>query len=122
MSCRCCGGNQILSWSGLALLVFGLVVLVLQAARDTWGAVPLVVAAVAISTSAVAERYLTVIPSQTHGMLLPYEPGSYFPTWVEFAVVAGLFAFGALVIGVFMKVFPIIPFRRRTEQEVLADA
>jgi Ni/Fe-hydrogenase subunit HybB-like protein len=109
-------------WSGLVLLVFGLVVLVVQAARDTWGAVPLVVAAVAISTSAVAERYLTVIPSQTHGMMLPYEPGSYFPTWVEFAVVAGLFAFGALVIGVFMKVFPIIPFKRRTEQEVLVDA
>jgi molybdopterin-containing oxidoreductase family membrane subunit len=109
-------------WSGLALLIFGLAVLLVQAARRTWGVVPLVVAAVAISTSAVAERYLTVIPSQTHGMLLPYEPGSYFPTWVEFAVVAGLFAFGALVVGVFMKVFPIIPFKRRTEQEVLVDA
>jgi molybdopterin-containing oxidoreductase family membrane subunit len=109
-------------WTGLALLVFGLVVLVVQAARGTWGVVPLVVAAVAISTSAVAERYLTVIPSQTHGMMLPYEPGSYFPTWVEFAVVAGLFAFGALLIGIFMKIFPIIPFKKRTEQEVLVDA
>ncbi len=109
-------------WSGIALLIFGLVVLVVQAARRTWGVVPLVIASVAISTSAVAERYLTVIPSQTHGMMLPYEPGSYFPTWVEFAVVAGLFAFGALAIGLFMKVFPIIPFKRRTEQEVLVDA
>jgi Ni/Fe-hydrogenase subunit HybB-like protein len=109
-------------WSGLALLIFGLAVLIVQAARRTWGVVPLVIAAVAISTSAVAERYLTVIPSQTHGMMLPYEPGSYFPTWVEFAVVAGLFAFGALAIGIFMKVFPIIPFQRRTEQEVLVDA
>jgi molybdopterin-containing oxidoreductase family membrane subunit len=109
-------------WLGLALLVFGLVVLVVQAARGTWGVAPLVVASVAISTSAVAERYLTVIPSQTHGMMLPYEPGYYFPTWVEFAVVAGLFAFGALFFGVFMKAFPIIPLKRRTEQEVLADA
>ena len=109
-------------WTGFALLILGLVVLVVQAARRTWGVVPLVIASVAISTSAVAERYLTVIPSQTHGMMLPYEPGSYFPTWVEFAVVAGLFAFGALVIGLFMKVFPIIPFKRRTEQEVLVDA
>lgn len=109
-------------WLGLALLVFGLVVLVVQAARGTWGVAPLVVAAVAISTSAVAERYLTVIPSQTHGMMLPYEPGYYFPTWVEFAVVAGLFAFGSLVFGIFMKVFPIIPLKRRTKQEVLADA
>ncbi|MCL1586822.1 MAG: polysulfide reductase NrfD [Actinomycetia bacterium] len=109
-------------WLGLVLLVFGLVVLVVQAARGTWGVTPLVIAAVAISTSAVAERYLTVIPSQTHGMMLPYEPGYYFPTWVEFAVVAGLFAFGALVIGIFMKVFPIIPLKRRPKQEVLADA
>jgi Ni/Fe-hydrogenase subunit HybB-like protein len=109
-------------WSSLALLIFGLVVLVVQAARGTWGVAALVVASVAISTSAVAERYLTVVPSQTHGMMLPYEPGSYFPTWVEFAVVAGLFAFGARVIGMFMKVFPIIPLKRRTEQEVLVDA
>ena len=109
-------------WLGLVLLIFGLVVLVVQAARGTWGVAPLVVAAVAISTSAVAERYLTVIPSQTHGMMLPYEPGYYFPTWVEFAVVAGLFAFGALVFGIFMKVFPIIPLKSRTKQEVLADA
>jgi Ni/Fe-hydrogenase subunit HybB-like protein len=71
----------------------------------------------------VAERYLTVIPSQTHGMMLPYEPGSYFPTWVEFAVVAGLFALGALLIGLFMKVFPIVPLNGKLpEQEVLVDA
>ena len=116
------GPSAWIFWSGLVLLVYGLVVLVVQAARDTWGVVPLVVAAVAISTSALVERYLTVIPSLTHGMMLPYEPGSYFPTWVEFAVVAGLFAFGALLVGIFMKLFPIIPFKRRTEQEVLADA
>ena len=71
-------------------------------------------------TAAVAERYLTVVPSQTHATLLPYEAGSYFPNWVEFAVVAGLFALGALLIGLFMKVFPIIPMR--DESEVTTDA
>lgn len=110
-------------WSVIILLLFGLVVLVIQAARRTWGGGALVVASVAISTAAVAERYLTVIPSQTHGNLLPYEPGSYFPTWVEFTVVAGLFAFGALLIGVFMKVFPIVPIDPvKVEQEVATDA
>ena len=74
-----------------------------------------------ISTAAMAERYLTVIPSQTHATLLPYETGSYFPNWVEFGVAAGLFAMGALLIGLFMKVFPIIPMRDEVE-EVLADA
>jgi Ni/Fe-hydrogenase subunit HybB-like protein len=56
-------------------------------------------------------------------MLLPYEPGSYFPTWVEFTVVAGLFALGALLIGLFMKVFPIVPIDPvKAEQEVAVDA
>ncbi len=110
-------------WSGFGLMIFGLILLISQAWRQTWSVGVLVVASVAISTSAVAERYLTVIPSQTHGMMLPYEPGSYFPTWVEFTVVAGLFAFGALLIGLFMKAFPIIPLNGvAEEEEVLADA
>lgn len=110
-------------WLGIFLLAFGLVLLVTQAALRRWSVGMLVIASVAISTSAVAERYLTIIPSQTHGMMLPYEPGSYFPTWVEFAVVAGLFALGALLIGLFMKVFPIVPLNgKRPEQEVLVDA
>lgn len=109
-------------WPGVLLLIFGLVVLVFQAARRTWSVAPLVVASIAISTSALAERYLTVIPSQTHGMMLPYDPGSYFPTWVEFAVVAGLFGLGALLIGTFMKMFPIIPLKRRTEDEEPVNA
>ena len=99
------------------------ILLISQAWRKTWSVGVLVVASVAISTAAVAERYLTVIPSQTHGMMLPYEPGSYFPTWVEFTVVAGLYAFGALLSGLFMKAFPIIPLNRDTEkEEVLAEA
>jgi Ni/Fe-hydrogenase subunit HybB-like protein len=115
-------------WLGLTLILGALALLVTQAAQRRWSLSLLVIASIAISTSAVAERYLTVIPSQTHGMLLPYEPGSYFPTWVEFTVVAGLFALGALLIGLFMKVFPIIPNQatpidgERPEQEVLIDA
>ena len=110
-------------WPGLLMMVGGLILLVAQAAQREWSLTLLVLASIAISTSAVAERYLTVIPSQTHGMLLPYDPGSYFPSWVEFTVVAGLFALGALLIGLFMKVFPIVPLNgKRPEQEVLVDA
>lgn len=103
-------------WLSTILLVVALLLLVLQAARRSWSVSLLVVASVAISTAAVADRYLTVIPSQTHGMMLPYEPGSYFPTWVEFSVVAGLFALGAILIGAFMKAFPIIPLNGETEE------
>lgn len=109
-------------WPSLVLIVSGLLLLVVQAARRDWSIGMLVFASVLISTAALAERYLTVIPSQTHGMMLPYEPGSYFPSWVEFTVVAGLFALGALLIGLFMKVFPIIPLNDITEEEVKADA
>jgi Ni/Fe-hydrogenase subunit HybB-like protein len=114
-------------WPTLALMVIGLAVLVLQAARRSWNVGPLVFASVVISTAALAERYLTVIPSQTHGMMLPYDPGSYFPSWVEFTVVAGMFALGSLLIGLFMKAFPIIPLNgadeeEKEEEEVTVDA
>jgi len=106
-------------WLSLTLMVTGLAILIVQAATRKWQIAPLVVASIFISTAALAERYLTVVPSQTHGMLLPYQPGSYFPNWVEFAVVAGLYALGALLIGLFMKVFPILPL---LDEEVTADA
>ena len=64
---------------------------------------------VLVNLGAIGKRYLIVVPSQTHGTLLPYEVGSYSPTWVEYAVIAGMFAFGALLIGLFIKVFPALP-------------
>jgi len=108
-------------WLSLSLMVVGLGLLIWQAATGRWRIGALVAASAAISTAALAERYLTVIPSQTHATLLPYETGSYFPNWVELGVVAGLYALGALLIGLFMKVFPIISMRDE-EEEVMADA
>lgn len=49
-----------------------------------------------------------VVLSQTHGTLLPYPTGTYSPTWVEYSFIAGLFALGALLIAVFIKLFPIL--------------
>lgn len=42
-------------------------------------------------------------------MLLPYEVGSYTPTWEEIAVVIGLFSLGALLLVGFLKTFPAVP-------------
>ena len=108
-------------WLSIGLMVFGLSLLIWQAATGKWRLGVLVIASAAISAAALAERYVTVIPSQTHATLLPYEVGSYFPNWVEFGVVAGLYALGALLIGLFMKAFPIISMRDE-EEEVMADA
>ncbi|KKL60944.1 hypothetical protein LCGC14_2200230, partial [marine sediment metagenome] len=40
--------------------------------------------------------------------LMPYEPSSYAPTWVEWSIMAAGFALFALLITLFIKIFPII--------------
>ena len=95
-------------WSSVGLLVTPLIGLTVQSIRRSWSVPWLVASGIAVNLGAVGKRYLIAVPSQTHGQLLPYVDGSYWPTWVEFAVVASLLAFGALVIGVFMKVLPIV--------------
>ncbi len=102
-------------WSAVVLLVLPLMSLVFQALRRNWNVQWLVAAGIAVNLGAIAKRYLITVPSQTHGQLLPYPEGSYSPSWVEFAVVASLLAFGALVIGVFMKVLPIVEIEAEEE-------
>lgn len=68
----------------------------------------IVLSGVLVNLAAIGKRYLIVIPSLTHGALLPYPPGAYTPNWVEYLVVVGLFALGGLMFLGFMKVFPII--------------
>ena len=65
------------------------------------------VSGVLVNIAAIGRRYLIVVPSQTHGQLLPYGIGSYNPTWIEYAVVFGLMAFSALIFVLFIKVFPV---------------
>ncbi|MFQ5942497.1 MAG: NrfD/PsrC family molybdoenzyme membrane anchor subunit [Anaerolineales bacterium] len=67
-----------------------------------------VIAGVLVNLAAIGKRYLIVVPSQTHGTLLPYSAGSYSPTWVEYSVILALFALGMLLFILFMKVFPIM--------------
>ncbi len=108
-----------LYWSSVALLALPLVAVAWMALRRNWSIGWLVAAGVLVNLAAIGKRYLIVVPSQTHGSLLPYEIGSYSPSWVEYGVVAGLFALGALLIGLFVKVFPALPL---TEEEVMSDA
>ncbi len=96
-------------WGAIVSLVAAAALLIWQALTRQWSIGLIVAAGVLVNIGAVAKRYLIVVPSQTHGQLLPYPVGSYSPNWVEWAVVLGLFALGAFMIGVFMKVFPIVP-------------
>jgi len=40
--------------------------------------------------------------------LMPYQPSNYAPTWVEWSIMTAGFALFALLITVFVKLFPII--------------
>ncbi len=66
-----------------------------------------------VNVAAIGKRYLIVVPSQTHGTLMPYPTGTYSPTWVEYSIILGLFALGALLFILFMKVFPIMEIREK---------
>jgi molybdopterin-containing oxidoreductase family membrane subunit len=95
-------------WGSIATLAIPLIMLASMAVRRSWSLPWLVAAGVLVNAGALGKRYLIVVPSQTHGQLLPYEVGSYSPTWVEYGVAIGLFSLGAFAVAVFMKLFPII--------------
>ena len=105
-------------WSSSASLVLPLIALAVMAVRRSWSLPLLIVAGVLVNAGALGKRYLIVVPSQTHGQLLPYEVGSYSPSWVEYGVAIGLFSLGAVAIAIFMKVFPIIELDEITVEEV----
>lgn len=106
-------------WGSVVALVFSAIVLIWQAVTRRWNIKWLVAVGVLVNLAAIGKRYLIVVPSQTHGMLLPYDVGTYSPSSIELGVVAGLFALGGLLIGLFFKAFPALPIE---EEEVVADA
>ena len=53
------------------------------------------------------ERYVIVVPTLTNPRL-PNEAVSYFPTWVEWSILAGCISFFILLYMVFTKFFPIV--------------
>jgi len=95
-------------WGSMVLFVLSLAGLVAQMLTKRWNLGVLVAIGLAVNLAAVGKRFLIVVPSQTHGMLLPYETGSYTPTWVEYGVIIGLLAMGAAAIALFMKLIPIV--------------
>jgi len=64
-------------------------------------------AAVLVLVGVLAERANIVIPPLLNRALLPYPQGFYMPTWVEFSIVFGLYALGALIFSVLAKLFPL---------------
>lgn len=86
-----------------SLFLPGLLV-VLPPTRNPRG---IVVAAVLVLVGMWIERYLIVV-SGFRVPLMPYDPSTYTPTWVEWSILAGAFALFALIISVFAKLFPMV--------------
>ncbi len=97
-----------LYWASLAFLVVPFLVLFAQFITQRYNIPLIVLSGMLVNLAAIGKRYLIVVPSQTHGTLLPYGTGAYAPTWVEYSIVLGLFALGALLFVLFVKLFPIM--------------
>jgi molybdopterin-containing oxidoreductase family membrane subunit len=95
-------------WVSVACLVIPLILLVWQFITKKYGIGLLVLSGILVNLAAIGKRFLIVVPSQTHATLLPYLPGTYNPTWVEYSVIIGLMGLGALLFVLFMKIFPIM--------------
>jgi len=95
-------------WVSVGALVVSLGLLGLQFLTGRYRIGLAVLVGVLVNLAAIGKRYLIVVPSQTHGTLLPYGPGRYSPSWVELGVVLGLLGLGALLYTLFVKVFPIM--------------
>lgn len=106
-----------LFWGSSITLVVSLAALVWMTITRKWSLGWLVAAGILVNAGALGKRILIVVPSQTHGQLMPYGTGTYFPTWVEIAVAVGLFSLGAAMVAVFMKVFPIVELEPEAEPE-----
>ena len=96
-------------WTMVAGLSLPALLLFLQFLRRRVSIALTVACALMLNVATLLKRFLIVVPSQTHGMLLPYDPGGYRPTWVEFSVPVGLLSLGTLAFLVFAKLFPLVP-------------
>jgi molybdopterin-containing oxidoreductase family membrane subunit len=84
------------------------VMLMIQAIRPKWFSLNRTVLAAALILMAfLVKRFLIVVPSLLRP-LLPFPEGSYIPSWVEWSMMAGVFAIAILLYTVFLKLFPIV--------------
>ena len=104
------GDFAALFWTYVGALLLTFLLPFLLYLRNRTSTPWLVVAGIAANVAAVCKRYIIVVPSQTHGALMPVEPPRvYVPTVIELAVSIGLF--GAIVAAMFVfgRFFILVP-------------
>lgn len=102
-------------WTSVGLLVVSFIILLVQFLARRYILLWVVIPGLLVNLASIGKRYVLVAPSLTHGTLLPYPPGVYSPTWVEYSIILGLFALGTLLYVLFIKVFPILEVPERAK-------
>jgi molybdopterin-containing oxidoreductase family membrane subunit len=113
------GNSSLIYWF---VQIFGMaipaLVLLFNKARKP---VPLTIVSLFVVVGAWFKRYLIVTPIMLHPYLpiqnVPLSWSTYFPTWVEMAIVAASVAGVLLIITIFSKLFPIISIWETLEGE-----
>ena len=108
------GSNAIWFW----LFIFGgLAVPALLIIFSRVRPIPMIVTASALVAVGMGiKRFIIVVPT-LEVPLMPFEFGTYTPTWVELSVTAGLVAAFVLLMTLSVKVFPIISIWEVAEEE-----
>ncbi len=94
-------------------LVLPVLLVLIPWTRNVWG---VVFASVLVVAAMWIERYFIVVAG-FRVPLMPYEPSVYAPTWTELSIMAAGFALFALLISLFVKVFPIMAVWEVAEDE-----
>ena len=112
-----------LFWTELAGLFLAAALLWRGARRGKLGSRVTVTAGVLVQVAVFLHHYLLLVAWQTHGLSLPYRPGTYVPTWTECAVVLGIVALCLLLLLPSIRLVPFAPvvFQTQPVQVVPAD-
>jgi molybdopterin-containing oxidoreductase family membrane subunit len=99
-----------LFWTAVGCLLLTFAIPFSMYLRRRTSVTAVVIAGVLANVAAVLKRFLIVVPSQTDGAMTPLErPLSHMPSVVEIGIVSGMFGFFALLILVFIRIFPVVP-------------
>jgi molybdopterin-containing oxidoreductase family membrane subunit len=111
-----------LAWAFWAEMIVGLLLPFLLIARpDSRTPRRIGIAAFLVFIGVFFKRIDIVLPSLIFRWL-PFPAGGYAPTWVELSLMAGVYAFGVLLVTVFAKLFPLVPLVSEETAEVTAHA
>jgi molybdopterin-containing oxidoreductase family membrane subunit len=109
------GQYAVLNWVSIGMLVLATGMGGWQMVMRNYSLSMMVAAGGLVTISAILQRYLIIVPSLTTGALLPYKEGTYAPTLIEYGVVVGLVALGALMFLAFLKLVPILEIQKEND-------